>query len=284
MSELKSNPSHRTLLRLKLSRQCRRGFSFVECMFAIVILGIGSIMIAGVFPVTAQMQQATCDESAATAIAHNARSYLETVMTQANTPSTDGGLRSISDVAPLWSDIKGNLISPSDSRYAWTALYQRGGDNIAEVFVIVLRCRTHEVYRPQLDLVQDTEDLGAHPPTLAARTVGFTMSGTADTPVLQFQSDLSNNAAAVGPGTILITSTVGQMTRHILRIGDAEDESQGRWHLSPECQDEVKSADFAGTNTGFLVGRGYLDPSKTSLGYDGPAQDIAAFVCFVPLR
>src|SRR3978361_1570675 len=46
----------------------RTAFSFAEVMFAVVILGIGFIMIAAIFPVAMQQSQATNDESIAAAI------------------------------------------------------------------------------------------------------------------------------------------------------------------------------------------------------------------------
>ncbi|MEA2709978.1 MAG: hypothetical protein QOF78_2579, partial [Phycisphaerales bacterium] len=39
------------------------GYSFPEVLFAVVVLGIGFIMIAGIFPVAIQQSKATADET-----------------------------------------------------------------------------------------------------------------------------------------------------------------------------------------------------------------------------
>ena len=46
-------------------RRSRRAFSFVEVLFAVIILGVGFIMVAAIFPVAIQQTQATVEETAA---------------------------------------------------------------------------------------------------------------------------------------------------------------------------------------------------------------------------
>src|SRR4051812_45135556 len=57
----------------------RGGFSFVEVLFAVMILGIGFILIAGVFPVAIAQTQSNGDETVGAAAARNAVRYLESV-------------------------------------------------------------------------------------------------------------------------------------------------------------------------------------------------------------
>ena len=45
------------------------GYSFPEVLFAVVVLGIGFIMLAAVFPVALQQSKSTLDETRAAAIA-----------------------------------------------------------------------------------------------------------------------------------------------------------------------------------------------------------------------
>ena len=45
------------------------GFSFVEVLFAVIILGVGFIMIAAVFPVAIRQTKSTIDETSAATIA-----------------------------------------------------------------------------------------------------------------------------------------------------------------------------------------------------------------------
>src|SRR4051794_29305837 len=57
----------------------RRGFSFVEVLFAVMILGIGFILIAGVFPVAIAQTQSNGEETVGAAIGRNAVAYLSQI-------------------------------------------------------------------------------------------------------------------------------------------------------------------------------------------------------------
>src|SRR5882672_11756716 len=59
----------------------RRGFTFTEVMFAVILLGIGFIMLAGMFPVAIQQTQTNVEESTGSTIVQAARHYLEQTMT-----------------------------------------------------------------------------------------------------------------------------------------------------------------------------------------------------------
>ena len=56
-------------------RPFRRGFTFTEVMFAVILLGIGFIMLAGMFPVAIQQTQTTAEESSTAPIAQDGRAY-----------------------------------------------------------------------------------------------------------------------------------------------------------------------------------------------------------------
>src|SRR6266550_8059379 len=66
----------------------RRGFTFTEVMFAVILLGIGFIMLAGMFPVAIQQTQTNVEESTASTVVQAAKHYLEQTMTQADLPPT----------------------------------------------------------------------------------------------------------------------------------------------------------------------------------------------------
>src|SRR5579862_4528540 len=53
---------HRLITKLPVPR--RRGFSFVEVMFAVIILGIGFIMVSAMFPVAIQQTQMNVEDAA----------------------------------------------------------------------------------------------------------------------------------------------------------------------------------------------------------------------------
>lgn len=124
----------------------RQGFSFVEVLFAILILGVGLIMIAAMFPVAIRQTQATMEETVGRTVAVNGSTYVGAVTTGKNLPSTGGTVKKLP--ADLWDQVKGNMICSSDRRYAWVALYQRASDTspTASIFVLALQCRNQPTY------------------------------------------------------------------------------------------------------------------------------------------
>src|SRR3954467_1132710 len=129
-------------------RSFRRGFTFTEVMFAVILLGIGFIMLAGMFPVAIQQTQTNVEESTASTIARAAAHYMEESLTVDDVPPTGdltlatpiypqflrlsercyrGGPNSgkvISSVNPndrtnylLWEKLQGGFILPQDSRF-----------------------------------------------------------------------------------------------------------------------------------------------------------------------
>jgi hypothetical protein len=152
-------------------------------MFAVILLGIGFIMLAGMFPVAIQQTQTNVEESTAANVARAAAHYMEESLTEADVPPT-GILNPTAPIYPrflrltercyasgpnqgkliniitpsdpagyiLWEKLKGGFIFPQDSRYAWTALYKRNpGDNFAQVIIFALQARNYQNYTP-LDL------------------------------------------------------------------------------------------------------------------------------------
>jgi type II secretory pathway pseudopilin PulG len=163
--ELRISDFWRSRLRISnFRRRRRRGFSFAEVMFAVIILGIGFIMIAAIFPVAIQQSKLTVDESTAAAIGRVGGSFLDQVATEAVLPPTDLYTSDIAEtpatpgiaVLPpgqswtfpgkvvtfrdgrikddmttgvyrtnMWNAVRGNLILSSDARYAFVPLYKR---------------------------------------------------------------------------------------------------------------------------------------------------------------
>src|SRR6267142_1810707 len=147
----------------------RRGFTFTEVMFAVILLGIGFIMLAGMFPVAIQQTQTNVEESTGSTIVQAARHYLEQTMTvddmlpTGNLDPTKGPvvsprflrLSEYHDVPTgnpllngyLWEKVRGGFILSQDPRYAWTALYKRNpGDNFAHVIIFALQARNYSTY------------------------------------------------------------------------------------------------------------------------------------------
>src|SRR4051812_16782638 len=70
------------------SKFARAGFTFTEVMFAVILLGIGFIMLAGMFPVAIQQTQTNVEESTASTIARAAAHYMEESLTVDDVPPT----------------------------------------------------------------------------------------------------------------------------------------------------------------------------------------------------
>src|SRR4051812_33115754 len=87
-----SSSSSSTSMSIRLRHPRRGGFSFVEVLFAVIVLGIGFIMIAAVFPVAISQTKTTTDETAAAAIAREGVNYLQNIPGSTTAmPATDLG-------------------------------------------------------------------------------------------------------------------------------------------------------------------------------------------------
>src|SRR3954465_7052307 len=73
---------------INLKSSFRRGFTFTEVMFAVILLGIGFIMLAGMFPVAIQQTQSTVEESISANLLGTATRYLEQTLNQEDLPPT----------------------------------------------------------------------------------------------------------------------------------------------------------------------------------------------------
>src|SRR5438045_5186818 len=69
-------------------RAARRGFSFAEVMFAVIVLGIGFIMVAAIFPVAIQQTKTTADDTHAAAAAREVtNNFIQSTAYQADMPA-----------------------------------------------------------------------------------------------------------------------------------------------------------------------------------------------------
>src|SRR5947209_20589155 len=69
-------------------RTMRRAFSFAEILFTVMILGIGFIMVAAIFPVAIKQTGQTGEEGVASSIAREAMGTLTSINTTAYMPPT----------------------------------------------------------------------------------------------------------------------------------------------------------------------------------------------------
>jgi prepilin-type N-terminal cleavage/methylation domain-containing protein len=139
----------------------RRGFSFTEVLFAVMILGIGFIMVAAIFPVAIQQAKTSTEETTGAAVGRGAANYLEKVATNFTMPATDDVVVGPNfdvdgDDITLSTAIRGSLVIPSNPRVAWLPFYRRAGvadkDHIlswsayAQVYMIPVQIRNRSEY------------------------------------------------------------------------------------------------------------------------------------------
>jgi hypothetical protein len=146
----------------------RKGFTFTEILFAVMLLGIGFIMLAGLFPVGIQQTQSAVDDTAAATVAANAAKLISQVCNSADLPPLplNYGLELISPgkpkqpqtMHPAWRKVSQHMINAQDPRYAWVPYYlRRPGENFAQLIIVVLRARNYTNY--------NQNDLTLLPPT-----------------------------------------------------------------------------------------------------------------------
>jgi type II secretory pathway pseudopilin PulG len=72
------------------ARRTHRAFTFLEVLFAVIIIGVGVVMIAGIFPVAIQQSQANLSESAAIPMGRDALRDLQSLASNYVPPVTAG--------------------------------------------------------------------------------------------------------------------------------------------------------------------------------------------------
>ena len=112
-------------------------------MFAVILLGLGFIMIAGIFPVAVQQSNATANETTGALVCRDALRAIQAIA-DTDTPAT-----TLFPVAATVTPFNGNLLSAiatncyftSDRRFGWVGFYRRinATDPFAQVWVIALQ-------------------------------------------------------------------------------------------------------------------------------------------------
>jgi len=297
--------------------RCRRrrqtGFNFSEVLFAVMILGIGFIMIAAIFPVALTQTKLTTEESAAATQTAGAVHYLQQYATDNNLPPTASAPNVLGSLQPLpngadsiTAAMGGNVISTANPRQGLIPLYRRSvGWPYAQIVFLPVQSRNRSVYTPGGDFGPNN----ATPLTFRVRVLTVAnnfRAATRTNPTTQItfngaQADID----ALGEGTYIVVSehnVMGSVPQnylagHIYRLGTKVDPSDNKtWNLMPGSDFRVEpgldgklsSADDVTTMKGatvFFVGRDTDDPGAgASQSPTGVAQDVSAFTTFIDLR
>jgi hypothetical protein len=221
----------------------RPAFSFAEVLFAIMILGIGFIMVAALFPVALVQSKLTQEETAGASMARGGANYLEQLASNATMPATGvpaKGLKPVgvtlegSEVRALdqMAAVHGSLLLGADQRFAWVPFYRRSGtrdpaqsgqwSQVAQVYMIPVAVRNRSQFDKGVPAVIQQNRAGPNPPAAfgVARLVANIVDSTASTTPNPDQVDyieftdvpannnLSNNGyTAVADGAYVIVAS-----------------------------------------------------------------------------
>ncbi|MGB7156606.1 MAG: hypothetical protein WBD40_00985 [Tepidisphaeraceae bacterium] len=292
-------------------------------MFAVVVLGIGFIMIAAMFPVAISQSKSTQEETNAAAIARGGVNYLKTIATEVNMPPTNTAPGTPDRVVPFtspgnppttpnvgsWEAVRGNLILPNDPRYAFVPLYRRQtGSTSAQVFVVATQVRARPRYDEKDTLTPTTAGEG----NLQAHLVEVTV--TEDPPASGIYKILFDDPVATGPdmrqavaegayviiardpGHAASSSPTGTFNGRVYRIGAQFTDATGApvlntWTFQPgnEYVPQAGPDGIVKTGDDYEIGTACLAyivgrELKPSGEFTGPVQDISIYTSFIQVR
>lgn len=214
----------------------RRGYSFTEVMFAVVVLGIGFIMIAAMFPVALSQSGTTAEETTAATLARGAVTFMESIANENSMrPTEPAGATTPAPVKPFsgiyddyttvpwemkpdasgdelfgsWEAVRGNLIIPADTRMAFVPLYSRESpipgmaeSRLAKLIIIVVRTRERSRF--------DAADVNrAANSSLMAREVEVAVQDNVGGTGTDWVTFTDGDFGAVAEGTYVIISNHG---------------------------------------------------------------------------
>lgn len=285
------------------TRQLRTAFTLTEVMFAVILLGIGFIMVAAMFPVAIQQNRTTSEQTAATQLARAAISNLQQVATDDTMPGQTQATPRMNSA--LWRAIEGSLINADDPRYAWTALYAREANaQFAQVFVFTLQARNRPVFETEDTLRPwDESETNRYPanlepkPALVHVLSGFPVDQIT---IYDLPSDpsaparVSAREASVEAAYVVIAS--GSERGRVLRVGRPVNRAEGVWELAPgsDLPDSIGSIPAKNPDEtlpppveAYIIGRGYSRLSSKYVDpptFEGAAMDVMMFTGFVRVR
>ena len=270
----------------------RKGFSLPEVMFAIMILGIGFIMVAAMFPVAIRQSKDSQDGTTAAEIAKSAVNALQNSLNTATAAQVPFTTNLISNSAALenWNlyndptyGFGGSVIYAPDPRFAWTALYRRGGtaanpDRFVQVFIFVLSAPEGRAFT-NADTVTSPGWPAFGWPNLWPRRVEMRV-----VPGFPDQVDIQDDTAGaplyptarggVAENAFLLTED-GTIFRVSAYIGPGASPASDRWQLYPG----QAAGAYGPWTKAWLVGR--QNSAASPPAYSGTAQDVGLFTTYL---
>jgi hypothetical protein len=275
---------------LRLRGTPRGGFSFVEVLFAVMILGIGFIMIAGVFPVaisqTAQTQEetiaATCARGGVATVS-NMPGLLQVV------PASGEVTRLTDDPSPIWTWIKGNQILPQDQRYGWIPLLKRNQadssgrvPSVAQLIIIPVQVRARSNY-DATDLAQNGSGEGAYANLMAwPIEVRLNEGGNAADTVTISSSANPTFANVAAPGAVIVIRA-GATAGRIYRLGNQTGTNTFELLRGSDMNVDPSVTQSGGPFKAFIVGQGMSQPGNLSTIGNGNMAT-GAYSTFINLK
>ncbi|MDP9172935.1 MAG: prepilin-type N-terminal cleavage/methylation domain-containing protein [Planctomycetota bacterium] len=286
----------------------RRGFSFIEVLFAVILLGIGFIMIAGIFPATISQSAATSNETQGALVARGALDQIRSVAAipvsanadvQIFPPTNNGDIQTFTPTQT--SAIMQGASFSADPRYGWIGFYSRDASMPFALFTVVaLFNQDFPKYNGILPIFP-TSDVSTTPPPYSA--VFTVRSDPADNSKIIVQppgGDPAPYAAVAGAFVIIqdaLTSGVySPLNGRVLRLGNdlgAYPPGSGtpaafeEFYLQPGYDLSPGESIPTGA-TAYIIGRAPVFTgvpfTPASAVYTGPNQDIAVMSEYLPIN
>lgn len=252
------------------------GFSLPEVMFAVMILGIGFIMVAAMFPVAVQQAKESHDETTAAEITMSAVNTIQNSLNAApaNAPAVTADLYAQAENGLFWTNatygIRGSVIYEPDPRYAWTALYRRSaGSPFIQVTIFVISSTDGRPFTAADDVIP-----AIGPPNLWPRGVEIQRGTTADQVLVRRDATALCDARGAVVENAYLLDENGLTFRVASYVGPGSVADTDEWQLYPG---QGASPALPATWTkAWLIGKRVV-PGSVPPTFEGTAQDIALY-------
>lgn len=269
----------------------RGGFSFTEVLFAVMILGIGFILIAGIFPVAISQTALSQDDTIGAATARGAVAAYSSLPYLGTMIPNDGLVHRFTDdtfnvpidsttsvaVKP-WSLVKGNQVLKDDQRYGWVAMVRRETQDMrgqppgnALLIVVPIQLRGEAAFTPA-----DATQFGANntaAATLMPVPIQVVLTNSDTDPDQCVVSGTYAEAAA--PGAVVVLRN-----GRIYRLGELVDGSTSTYTMLPGNDLASNAESTTSAVDAYVVGRRHVGGGR----FEGPSMAIGTYVTYIQLR